>query len=452
MRDRSVTAWLLSPPRAIDAPCQQARATMGGLVAPRESRSAGPSAAAVPVIASPAQNSTAQRATGSGTSSFRKDIHGMRAVAVTLVVLSHAHVPGLAGGFVGVDIFFVISGFVITGVLVRDSDSGARTLLARFYARRARRILPAAGVVAVVTVLVTYGVLGFIRGFATGRDAVSVAFFAANYHFISIGTDYALARTPPSPLQNYWSLAVEEQFYIVFPALCLMAFRLGRHRFTSTLFGVMVALTSASYVWSIHLTAANGTAAFFSSATRACELGIGCLTFLLGPWVRARISAQSACTAGWLGVGLITWAAIKFDPGTHFPGALVAVPALGTALAILSGPSPGPRGVAALLHTRCFQWIGSLSYSLYLIHWPLFTIAEQYATTPLSALTRVGLTGAAVLLAAISYVSIEKPVWKSRYLSTRPFLSLCIFPVFVLAILAVVLAEQSHAGLPLRLF
>lgn len=421
-------------------------------MAARESRSAEPSTAAVPVIASPARNSTAQGATGSGTSTFRKDIHGMRAVAVALVVLSHAHFPGLAGGFVGVDVFFVISGFVITGVLVRERGTSARVLLARFYARRARRILPAAGVVTVVTVLATYGILGFIRGFATGRDAVSVAFFAANYHFISIGTDYALARTPPSPLQNYWSLAVEEQFYIVFPALCLIAVCLGAQRFTRTLFGMMAAITTASYAWSIHLTSVNGTAAFFSSTTRACELGIGCLTFLLSPWTRRRMRAELACAAGWLGVGLIAWAAIQFDPGTQFPGAVVAVPALGTALIIVSGPAPGPRGVAALLHTRCFQWIGSLSYSLYLIHWPVFTIAEQYSATPLSALTRVGLAGAAVLLALISYLSIEKPVWKSRYLSTRPFLSLCIFPVFVVAILAVVLAEQYRAGLPLSLF
>lgn len=421
-------------------------------MAPREIRNAGPSAAAAPVIANPAQNPTVQGASGSVTSTFRKDIHGMRAVAVALVVLSHAHVPGLAGGFVGVDIFFVISGFVITGVLVRESGASKRTLLARFYARRARRILPAAGVVTVVTVLATYGVLGFIRGFATGKDAVSVAFFAANYHFIAIGTDYALASTPPSPLQNYWSLAVEEQFYIVFPALVLIAASSGGHRFTRTLVGMMVAITAASYGWSIYLTSVNGTAAFFSSTARAGELGVGCLTFLLGPWVRRRMRAELACAAGWLGVGLIAWAAIQFDPGSHFPGALVAVPALGTALILVAGPSPGPRGVAALLHTRCFQWIGSLSYSLYLIHWPVFTIAEQYAATQLSALTRIGLTGATVVLALISYVTIEKPVWKSRYLSTRPILSLCIFPVFVIAILAVVLVEQSRAGLPLSLF
>ena len=421
-------------------------------MAPRESHSVEPTATAGPPIMEPVASSTDDRGPRSVAPTFRKDIHGLRAVAVALVVLSHAHVPGFTGGFIGVDIFFVISGYVITGVLVRERSSSAGMLLARFYARRARRILPAAGVVTVLTVLATYGILGFIRGFATGRDAVSVAFFTTNYHFISVGTDYALARTPPSPLQNYWSLAVEEQFYILFPALCLVAARFGKHRFAVTLGAATTAVIAGSYAWSIHLTSTNGTAAFFSSATRAGELGVGCLTFLVVPWVRSRMRSELACAWGWLGVGLIGWATTQFHPGTHFPGALVALPAVGTALIIASGPSLGPRGVTALLRSRCFQWIGSLSYSLYLIHWPVFTIAEQYATTPLSALTRLGLIGAAVLLASISYASIEKPVWKSRYLSTRPFLSLCIFPAFVVAILTVVLVEQARVGLPLTVF
>jgi peptidoglycan/LPS O-acetylase OafA/YrhL len=387
----------------------------------------------------------------SGTPTFRKDIHGLRAVAVALVVLCHAHVPGFSGGFVGVDIFFVISGFVITGVLVRDSGFTARKLLARFYARRARRILPAAGVVTVLTIIGAYGALGFIRGFATGRDAVSVAFFTTNYHFIAIGTDYAQARMPASPLQNYWSLAVEEQFYLVYPALCLAAVCFGRRRFEPMLVGMTAVVIISSYAWSIHLTSANATAAYFSSATRACELGVGCLTFLLGPKLRSMLRADWITALGWLGVALISWATAQFDAATSFPGALVAIPVIGAALTIISGTSPESRGVATLLRTRCLQWIGSLSYSIYLIHWPVFTIAEQYSG-PLTAPVRAGLVGATLLLAFISYISVEKPVWKSRYLSTRPLLSLCIFPVFVTTILAVVLAEQARAGLPLSLF
>jgi peptidoglycan/LPS O-acetylase OafA/YrhL len=424
---------------------------MGELVAPRESRTEGLSANAGPVTAPPVPGPAAKRESEPSALTFRKDIHGMRAVAVALVVLCHAHAPGLSGGFVGVDIFFVISGFVITGVLVRESDYTARKLLARFYARRARRILPAAGVVTVLTVLATYGALGFIRGFAAGRDAVSVAFFMANYHFIATGTDYAQARMPASPLQNYWSLAVEEQFYIVFPALFLIAARLGRRHFAMALAGVMVTLTMGSYAWSVNLTSTNATAAYFSSTARACELGVGCLTFLLGARLHRFLRVEWAFLVGVLGVALIAWAATQLHAGTPYPGALVALPVIGTALIIISGTSPQSRGTAALLRSRCFQGIGSLSYSIYLIHWPVFTIAEQYSG-PLTAPVRTGLVGATVLLAFISYVSIEKPTWKSRYLSTRPLLSLGIFPVFVMTILAVVLAEQARVGLPLSLF
>ncbi|WP_285028981.1 acyltransferase [Mycolicibacterium sp. lyk4-40-TYG-92] len=427
-------------------------ATMGELVATRESRIVGPSADARPVPAAPGPSATAGPSEKSPTVAFRKDIHGMRAVAVALVVLCHAHVPGFSGGFVGVDIFFVISGFVITGVLVRDNGFDPRKMLARFYARRARRILPAAGLVTVLTVAATYGALGFVRGFATGRDAVSVAFFVSNYHFIAIGTDYAQARMPASPLQNYWSLAVEEQFYLVYPALCLLALRFGRRRFTPALAGMMAAVIICSYGWSVHLTSANATAAYFSSAARACELGVGCLTFLLGPKLRSLLSDKWTAPLGWLGMTLIAWAAVQFDASTPYPGTLVALPTIGSALLIASGASPSRRTPGVLLGNRGFQWIGSMSYSIYLIHWPVFTIAEQYWATPLTAPVRTGLVGATLLLALVSYVSVEKPIWKSRYLSTRPLLSLCIFPVFVVTILAVVIAEQACVGLPLRLF
>jgi peptidoglycan/LPS O-acetylase OafA/YrhL len=399
------------------------------------------------------QRSGGESAPRRGTAKFRKDIHGLRAVAVALVVLDHTNVPGLSGGYVGVDVFFVISGFVITGVLMRESYSSAPMILVRFYARRVRRILPAAGVVAVLTVIATYGILGFIRGYATGRDAVSVAFFIANYHFIDIGTDYALARTPPSLLQNYWSLAVEEQFYLVFPAVCLLAARLGRkYRFETKLTTALVVITAGSYLWSILLTSTNGTAAFFSSTARACELGVGCLTFLLGSRARRRLRVEFACVIGWLGVGLIAFSATQFDSRTHFPGALVAVPVVGTALVIISGPFPGPAGVARLLRTRCFQWIGSLSYSIYLIHWPVLTIADQNSATQLSGLERAGLVALTVVLSWLMYVLVEKPVRNSRYLARRPGLSLCIFPVFVIAILAVVLYQQSRFGLPISIF
>lgn len=152
---------------------------------------------------------------------FRPDVAGLRGIAVLLVVLFHAGLSQLSGGFVGVDVFFVISGFVITGVLLRERAKTNGTSLLGFYARRARRILPAATVVIIVTVLISYRWLGFIAGNQVAQDDKAAALFFANFHFISMSTNYFTSRLPPSPLQHYWSLSVEEQFYLLYPTIFL---------------------------------------------------------------------------------------------------------------------------------------------------------------------------------------------------------------------------------------
>ena len=164
--------------------------------------------------------------TAPGDRRFRPDVEGLRAVAVLLVVLYHADVPGISGGFVGVDVFFVISGFVITGLLLRERQSTDRTSILHFYARRCRRILPAATLVILAAVALSYLVLGVVTGANTAGDGRWAAIFLANFHFESIGTNYLLALRPPSPLQNFWSLSVEEQFYIVYPTAFLLVARL----------------------------------------------------------------------------------------------------------------------------------------------------------------------------------------------------------------------------------
>jgi len=161
----------------------------------------------------------AEAGTAPGDRRFRPDIQGLRAVAVLLVVLYHAGFSGLSGGYVGVDVFFVISGFVITGLLLRERATSGRTSLFGFYGRRSRRIIPAATLVIVATVLLAYARLGIVIGNTTAGDARWTAFFLANFHFASIGTNYLTAQRPPSPLLNFWSLAVEEQFYLVYPTI-----------------------------------------------------------------------------------------------------------------------------------------------------------------------------------------------------------------------------------------
>ncbi len=186
-------------------------------------------------------------------------------MAVLLVVFYHAGFSGLRGGYVGVDVFFVISGFVITGVLLRERESSSRTSLLRFYARRCRRIIPAATLVIVVTVIATYAALGVVTGDQTAIDARWTAVFLANIHFASVGTNYLTAQQPPSPLLNFWSLAVEEQFYLVYPALFLLIAGV-RTRWTlqARLAVGLVAVIAASFTISVLQTASSPTVAYFS--------------------------------------------------------------------------------------------------------------------------------------------------------------------------------------------
>jgi len=202
----------------------------------------------------------------SSRSWFRSDIQGLRAVAILLVVLYHAGVPGLSGGYVGVDVFFVISGFVITGVLLREREGTGGTSFATFYARRIRRILPAASLVIVATALASFALLGFVTGDTTAAAGRWAAVFLANFHFTSMGTDYLASLRPPSALQNFWSLAVEEQFYVVYPMVFFLVVRAKGTKVPRRELLVMLAvLMAASFWWSIAQTASNPTAAYFAA-------------------------------------------------------------------------------------------------------------------------------------------------------------------------------------------
>ena len=209
---------------------------------------------------------------------FRADIQALRAVAVLTVVLYHAHIPYLTGGYVGVDVFFVISGFLITGLLVREKDRTGRISIKKFYGRRMRRIMPAAALTMIATVVASYHYLGYIRGAHIAEDAQWSSVFLANIHFAAVGTDYLNSQDPPSTLQHFWSLSVEEQFYVVWPVLFLILGLLGRKYRSKWLTIVPVAVVVvASYAFSIWYTSASVTQAYFSPFTRACELGAGAL-------------------------------------------------------------------------------------------------------------------------------------------------------------------------------
>src|SRR6202167_2866730 len=215
-------------------------------------------------------------------SEFRPDIQAVRALAVVLVVLYHADIPGVHGGFLGVDVFFVVSGFVITNVLLREKASTDGTSIPGFYARRIRRILPAATVVLIATVFATYHWLSYITGAINADDAKYVAAFVGNFHFATLGTQYFTASQPPSTLQQFWSLAVEEQFYLVWPVLFLLL-RLPWKVLSPVvrLISVHTVVIGLSLAWSIIETSQNEVCAFFSPLSRAWELAVAALLAVL---------------------------------------------------------------------------------------------------------------------------------------------------------------------------
>ncbi len=387
--------------------------------------------------------------------SRRLDVQGLRAVAVLVVVLNHAGVPGFGGGFVGVDVFFVISGYVITRMLIRDSErQGARWFL-DFYARRARRIVPAATLITVLTVVATFELTNFLRGARVLPDATAAALFLANAHFIATGTDYARLGSDPSPLQHYWSLAVEEQFYFVWPLLVVLSIalisRARRLGLRQVLFAVLATVVVVSYLHSIVATASNGTAAFFSPFTRAWELALGCLIAVAEPALVRRMSVAPAAALGWLGLAAIVWSVVSMDENTHFPGWIAAVPVLGAAAVIAAGVRPSRANPSALLGTAVPRYLGDLSYSLYLVHWPVFIIAAARLGGDFSALTQVLLIGVAVAGAAVMYHAFEDPIRRSGYLATHPWVSLAIIPACIAIVFAVAWFERYRWALTVPL-
>ncbi|MFF5295321.1 acyltransferase family protein [Paractinoplanes globisporus] len=364
----------------------------------------------------------ATRAAGPSLS-FRPDIEGLRAVAVAAVVLFHAGVPGIGGGYIGVDVFFVISGFLITSLMLREVATTGRLSLLRFYGRRARRILPASSVVLVTVILAGYHWLGFLRGDEIASDGRWAALFASNFNFAAQGVDYLESQAAPSPLQHFWSLAVEEQFYFVWPALLVLLIWLGLRHATPAVLAVAVAASLACSVWQ-----EGATWSYFSPATRAWELGAGCLLALVAGRLDRIPAGLSTAMAG-AGLAGIVVAALTLDDGTPFPGSAAALPVLSTVL-VLAGRGDAILGLAPL------RWLGRISYSLYLWHWPVLMIASQ-AFGQLSGLGRAVLVLLSVGLAIITYALVENPIRRSGRLRRSHLLTAALAVLLSLAPVAV---------------
>jgi peptidoglycan/LPS O-acetylase OafA/YrhL len=353
--------------------------------------------------------------TAPGDRRFRPDVEGLRAIAILTVVLFHAGVPGLTGGYVGVDVFFVISGFVITGVLLRERQSTGGTSVLDFYARRVRRILPAASLVIVVVAVLSYLLLGYATGTSVADDGRWASVFLVNFHFTAVGTNYLTSQLPPSPLQNFWSLSVEEQFYVVFPTFIIVVAAARRSVPLRTRLSVMlVGAIVVSYTWSIIQTGSNPTAAYFSPFTRAWELALGALIAVGTSWLR-RVPSTAAAAMTWVGLGAIMVAAFAFDASTPYPGSLVAIPVVGAGMVIAGGVGIPRLGTERLIGLPPFRWLGKVSYSLYLWHWPILILtAEHVGKTTLGLSTNLVLVGVALAVSVVTYFVIENPIRQSR--------------------------------------
>ncbi|HEX2274581.1 MAG TPA: acyltransferase family protein [Acidimicrobiales bacterium] len=378
---------------------------------------------------------------------FRADIEGLRAVAVLGVVLYHAGVGAFRGGYVGVDVFFVVSGFLITGLLWQELRGTGRLSLASFYARRARRLLPASMLVVAVTVVASAYWLSPLRAEHVAKDALAAATYVSNYRFAWLRTDYFTAHADPSPLQHYWSLGVEEQFYLLWPAVLLVAALGGRRRTPSfrrtvTVVGV---LGTASLVLSVWLTDANQPWAFFSLPTRAWELAAGAVLALTVPWLR-RVPAWLATAGGWLGLALVGWSFVALGPFTPFPGTAALLPVGGTAAVIAFGCRDPRAGAGALLRLRPFQVVGKLSYSWYLWHWPVIALAPAVAGRRLGVGPNLVLAAVSGLLALATVRAVEDPVRFSPWVTRRPARTLVV--AGGVTVTAAVVAVLVAVGLP----
>jgi peptidoglycan/LPS O-acetylase OafA/YrhL len=376
---------------------------------------------------------------------FRPDIQAVRALAVMLVVLYHADLPGVHGGFLGVDVFFVVSGFVITNVLLRERASRGTASIPGFYARRIRRILPAATIVLIATVFATYHWLSFISGAANADDAKYVAAFVGNFHFATIGTQYFTASQPPSTLQQFWSLAVEEQFYLVWPVLFLLL-TLPWRAFSpvTRLVSILSLVIGISLAWCIFETHHSEVWAFFSPLTRAWELALGALLAVVGPHLRGRAPRLGLALAsiGVVAVLLCTW---FYSSATLWPGTAVIVPVVATGMIIAGGSLRGPDSFGRYIKFAPIQWMGNISYSLYLVHWPVMAIAMQYAISPLPLRSEIELVALSIVLSAVLYYTIENPIRKSTWLVYRRLVTFAFGAVLIGLSFATIYWHLSHS-------
>jgi peptidoglycan/LPS O-acetylase OafA/YrhL len=371
---------------------------------------------------------------------FRPDIEGLRGVAILLVVAYHAAIPGLSGGYVGVDIFFVLSGYLITGLLIRELEQTGTIDFWRFYARRARRLLPGLTLALLVVLIVCWAVYPpdevVHGGFAT--SAVSTAAYASNVYFARMPDGYFAPDREKNPFLHTWSLSVEEQFYLLWPPFVILVLSLfgrknDKNRSRRRLLLGMALVVVSSFALSLYWTPYRGSWAYFTSIARAWEFALGGFAVVLperilfsriannglfGRWTNSvqLIVAKVAWFPGWIGLGGIVFAGIAFTKRTFFPGVAVLLPAISTTFVLRAGAAHPSSSLGTILRARPLQNIGRLSYSWYLWHWSIFVVGAALVTET-SLPLRIGFATLSLALSAASYHFVESPIRNARKLA-----------------------------------
>ena len=345
------------------------------------------------------------------TTSKILEIQGLRALAATLVLIFHARF--ISGGFIGVDIFYVISGFLITGLLLKELNSTGRISLKAFYLRRSKRLLPASFLVLFVTALIAWFVLPPISRGSIGRDLIATTLYISNYLFAWWQNDYQNLNATPSPFIHYWSLAVEEQFYIFWPLFIIALTKLKSARKFLIGFSLVTVITFALGVW---LTIVAPIWAFYSLPTRAWELSVGALIALV-PALRRKSRLLAI-----IGILALFASALWFNENTAFPGTYALIPVLGTA-ALLSSIGAWPKPLKYLATNRISVWLGKISYPLYLWHWPVLVLPIALFTRDLNLWERITALVVTVVLADLTTRFIEEPLRVKNFATRRIVLS-----------------------------
>lgn len=360
-----------------------------------------------------------------GKKAFRADIEGLRGIAIFIVVAFHCSVPGFPGGFIGVDVFFALSGYLITGLLVAEIEQRSRLNLLNFYARRIRRLLPISALALLVTLLAGAFLQAPHELEFTGRAARGTALYISNMFFAWNAADYFAPDVETNPLLHTWSLAVEEQFYVFWPLMIMLGLQFLRSR--RALLAILAAGTALSLGVSIWLTAEGQQMAWYGLPARAWEFGLGGLGVLVP--LHGRGTAGVWLTAGWLGLAGILAGNALFSGDTEFPGWLAAIPVLGTTVCLMAGAALPGRGIGLWLASAPMQFLGKMSYSWYIWHWP-FLVFAGVLWPGIGAAGKTAAVILALLAAMAAHHWVENPIRFHPVLSRNP--ALCLYAAIAL--------------------